>query len=97
MGFVFAIILIAVGGYLSFWANRRAFNRRNMAGVEEFKSYSDSIAKRGIEKLARIGGRILLVVGVLFLIGAFISHHTTPPTAVPAAATHTETTPAQSR
>lgn len=93
MSLVVAILMIAIGGYLSFWSNQRAFNRRNMAGVEEFKSYADSIAKRGIEKIARIGGRVLIVLGVLFLIASLMtSHNRVPPAET--SATQTDATPA---
>lgn len=41
MKIILAILFIAGGYFLRFQINKRQFNRRNAAGVEEFKSYGN--------------------------------------------------------
>ena len=73
---VFFGLLLAVLGYaLQYFVNRRAFNRRNAAGVEEFTSFEAATGARFLEGAGRKLGSILIVVGlVLAAFGFFGSH-----------------------
>jgi len=65
-------IILATGGYfLRFQINKRQFNRRNAAGVEEFKSYGNAYATQLMEKFGRYVGVFLIVIGVLFALAFF--------------------------
>ncbi|WP_217430968.1 hypothetical protein [Sphingomonas bacterium] len=56
-------MLIAAGVAGLLWCNKRAFDRRNAAGVQEFRSYGHSLGVRTLERLARLGGLILILGG----------------------------------
>lgn len=56
-------LLIAAGVAILLWTNKRAFNRRNAAGVQEFRSYGHSLGARTVERLARFGGWVLILAG----------------------------------
>lgn len=60
---VVSIILLALGCYGVYWTNKRRFDRRNMAGVEEFSSYSKAVATRGGETIVRLASWILVLFG----------------------------------
>ncbi len=63
MGLIFVGLLsAAIGGFGLFWVGRREFNRRNAAGVEEFKGYGTAITTKLFEKAVR-------GVSVFFLLG----------------------------
>lgn len=57
------VLLIAVGLALLLWTNKRAFDRRNAAGIQEFRSYGHALGARTVERLARLGGWLLILSG----------------------------------
>lgn len=69
---VVSIILLVLGGYGIYWTNKRRFERRNMAGVEEFSSYGKSVATKGGEQILRLGSWLLIVFGGLGTIAALV-------------------------
>jgi len=71
MNIIWAIIFIAGGFYLRFQINKRQFNRRNMAGVEEFKSYGSAYTTQIIEKVGRYVGFFLIIIGIFLAISFF--------------------------
>jgi hypothetical protein len=71
MTIIWAIIFIAGGFYLRFQINKRRFNRRNMAGVEEFKSYGNAYTTQMMEKLGRYVGFFLILIGIFMAISFF--------------------------
>ena len=73
---VFFGILLAVLGYaLQYFMNRRAFNRRNAAGVEEFASYEAAAGTRFLEGAGRKLGTVLIVVGLILAAFGFFGSH----------------------
>lgn len=63
------LVLAGVGGVL--FVKRRQFYRRNMAGVEEFNSFSSVLLNQGLEKIisllsiaAFLFGGLLIVIGL---------------------------------
>lgn len=73
---VFFGILLAVFGYaLQYFVNRRAFNRRNAAGVEEFASFEAATGTRLLEGAGRKLGSILIVVGLILAAFGFFGSH----------------------
>jgi len=73
MVLVLAIIFLIGGVVLRFQINKRQFNRRNAAGVEEFKSYGRAYTTQMAEKLGRLLSLLLIVVGALMLLSYFIT------------------------
>ena len=71
MSLIFAILFIAAGIYLRFQINKRQFNRRNMAGVEEFKSYGSAYTTQMMEKVGRYAGFFLIIIGIFLAISFF--------------------------
>jgi hypothetical protein len=63
---IFLAILFIIGGFLlRFQINKRQFNRRNAAGVEEFKSYGNAYSIKILEKIGRYAGLFLMIIGIL--------------------------------
>jgi hypothetical protein len=53
---IFWALVFLVGGFvLRFQINKRQFNRRNAAGVEEFNSYGNAYTTQMLEKIGRWG------------------------------------------
>jgi hypothetical protein len=65
-------ILFIIGGFLlRFQINKRQFNRRNSAGVEEFKSYGNAYTIKIMEKVGRLAGFFFIIVGIFMVITYF--------------------------
>lgn len=61
-------IVLLIGG-ISLWylINRRRFNRRNFAGLEEFSSYEKSWFVTFLERIGKLVALALVIFGCLFL------------------------------
>ena len=70
---IFGILLFVGGYFLRYTMNRRAFNRRNAAGVEEFSSYEAATGNKFMEGMGRIMGAIIMLVGAMMAITHFFS------------------------
>jgi hypothetical protein len=66
-----AILFIAGGFFLRFQINKRQFNRRNAAGVEEFKSYGNPYTVQILEKIGRYVGFFLIIIGIMMALAFF--------------------------
>ena len=62
------ILSLVIGIGIRFVINRRRFNRRNMAGVEQFSSYSSSIGNRFVEFIGRIISLAFILIGMYVII-----------------------------
>lgn len=58
-----SILMFVLGCIGAYWMNSRAFNRRNVAGVEEFKNYASSVLIRTVEKIVSIGSWLFIIAG----------------------------------
>ena len=56
-------IMLALGVGIILWTNQRAFNRRNVAGVQEFNSYGHALLIRTLELIGRLVAWLLMLVG----------------------------------
>lgn len=65
------ITLVICALYLRYWRGKRKFNRRNMAGMEGFKSYESSLLANWLEGTARLLAVILMVLGIILLLYAY--------------------------
>ena len=61
-------ILILLGATLLYFRRRNKFNRRNVAGVEEFKSFEHSVGNRVLEMAMKIIAYLLIILGLIFVI-----------------------------
>lgn len=61
-------ILILLGAALLYFRRRNRFNRRNVAGVEEFKSFEHSVGNRVLEMGMKIVAYLLFILGFIFVI-----------------------------
>jgi hypothetical protein len=66
MNLFWAIIFIGGGFLIRFQINKRQFNRRNAAGVEEFNSYGSAYTTHMLEKVGRIVGVFFIIIGILW-------------------------------
>jgi uncharacterized membrane protein len=72
---IFGILLAVLGYTLQYLMNRRAFNRRNAAGVEEFSSYESAAGTRFLEGAGRKLGSLLIIAGLIIAAVGFFGSH----------------------
>lgn len=66
------LVAIMLGVILNMWLSRRAFYRRNAAGVEEFASYSAMLGNKFIEGPVKLIAGLLVMGGIgSIVIGVF--------------------------
>ena len=65
---VIAIILIVVGLVLLYWIGKRNFNRRNLAGLQQFKDYNTALLLILLERLGNIIAVLLILAGILLYV-----------------------------
>jgi hypothetical protein len=75
MNLFWAIIFIGGGFLLRFQMNKRQFNRRNAAGVEEFTSYGSAYTTQMLEKGGRIVGVFFIIIGIFMALSFFVGSH----------------------
>ena len=63
---IYAIILLVIGLLLRYVIGKRRFNRRGVAGLQHFKSYSVAVITIAVEKVVNIIA-ILMIIGAIFL------------------------------
>ena len=69
------IIFLGFGAMGSWFVGRRRFNRRNFAGVEEFRSYVRMLLVTLLEKCAAILCWFLLLCGVSMLMVLLVTRY----------------------
>ncbi|WP_413670131.1 hypothetical protein ACEN9X_09430 [Mucilaginibacter sp. Mucisp86] len=72
--YIIGLVLIALSVYGRYWRGRRIFERRNIAGIQEFKSYNDSLKKTYFENLMHFLGVFSLVLGIIVLLFAYFGY-----------------------
>lgn len=77
MGFFIAgLIFVGLGIRALMWAGKRAFERRNAAGVEEFKSYGAAVGSTAVEAVAKTAAVLSILIGLfMFLMAAAWHSH----------------------
>jgi hypothetical protein len=68
---VLGIITSILGLGLLYWMGRRKFNRTTPFGTQGFSNYNQRLAIPFLERLGRIAGRLLLILGILFLLSYY--------------------------
>lgn len=72
MSVVWGIIFLCAGGYGVYWTGKRSFERRNVAGIEEFASYGQALGTRAIEKVVRIASWLSIALGGMATLAFFM-------------------------
>ena len=67
MALAVGIIFFIGGAFDLYWTGKRAFYRRNSAGIQEFNSYSEALVTNALESIVRIGSLIGIVLGVMMI------------------------------
>jgi len=62
-----ALALIAICLFIRYTIGRRRFNRRGVAGLQQFSSYNHFIAVTTIEKIILIAGNLCGLAGLFLL------------------------------
>jgi len=65
---ILGILLLFLGLFLRYAIGRRRFNRRSIAGVQGFKSYSYAIITLIIEKLVNALALLFILLAIILLI-----------------------------
>jgi uncharacterized membrane protein len=60
-------VLILLGAALLYFRRRNKFNRRNVAGVEEVKSFEHSVGNRVLGMGMKIVAYLLIILGLIFV------------------------------
>lgn len=66
------LIFFSVGLGGRFFIGRRKFNRRNVAGIEEYENYTSALANSAFDRITAIGSGILIIFGILMTLTFFI-------------------------
>ena len=66
------LVFLAVGLGGRFFIGRRKFHRRNVAGIEEYKSYTSALTNSVFDRIAAIASGILILLGILMSLTFFI-------------------------
>ena len=62
------ILLLLFGLLVRYIIRRRRFNRRSMAGVQGFKSYTIAVLTMTIEKLANILATLCILLAIILFL-----------------------------
>ena len=62
------IVIFVLGAAGIYWAGRRAFYRRNAAGVEAFSSYGKAVVTQTFENLIRLVSIICVGYGIFLVV-----------------------------
>lgn len=68
-GVIFIILAVIMRHFLA----RRAFYRRNDAGIEEFKNYTSAAVTHFFEKIGYLLAGILMLLGILLIIASLMT------------------------
>lgn len=64
------ILLFFLSCFGLYWVGKRAFNRRNAAGVQQFNSYGGALAANAIEGIVKIASWLGIALGfMMFCVG----------------------------
>lgn len=65
---VLGILSSVLGTGLLYWIGRRKFNRTTPFGTQGFSNYNERLAIPFLERIGKILGKLLLILGALFLL-----------------------------
>jgi len=68
------LILLAIGLFIRYRIGKRRFNRRGIAGLQQFPTYGRAVMVTALEKLILFIGNLSLLAGLLLLAVAGFNH-----------------------
>lgn len=68
------LILLVIGLFIRYQIGKRRFNRRGMAGLQQFSSYGRAVLTTLLERLILFIGNLCLLAGMLLLAVAGFNH-----------------------
>lgn len=68
-----AAITVIIGFAIRYSVARRRFNRRAMTGAQGFRSFERAWSISFGERIARLIGMVLIIVGILILISSIVN------------------------
>lgn len=75
-----AVIIILAGFVINYFINRRRFNRRNVAGLQQFSSYEKAVGTTALERLGKLIARLLILGGLFLLVLYYFASKRNNPT-----------------
>ena len=69
------LILSVIGLFIRYRIGKRRFNRRGMAGMQQFPTYRRAIVVTTLERLILFIGNLSLLAGLFLLAVAGFNHH----------------------
>ncbi len=80
--FTQGIVISLIGFLLCYFVGRRRFNRRGIGGLQHYNSYETAIVTTLFEKLVKLLGIVLLIIGLLMTINNLPSQKKVTPKAI---------------
>ena len=71
---IIAIFLIGAGLLTRYHIGRRRFNRRGIAGIQQFSSYGKAVCTLAIEKLLLFLATLCLLAGMVLSVNEILHH-----------------------
>lgn len=62
---VIGIVFFLIGCVGVYWTGKRSFERRNVAGMEEFESYGKAVGTKALEGVISLIAKVLIFLGFL--------------------------------
>ncbi|OCX54298.1 hypothetical protein BEL04_08550 [Mucilaginibacter sp. PPCGB 2223] len=72
---ILSVIFFLIGFGLRYWLGKRSFYRREITGIESFKSYNNMLFTRFWEGLIGFFSVFFIIVGIIFLLVSLVSHY----------------------
>lgn len=73
MVMIMGVVVFLASCYGLYWTGKRAFHRRNVAGIQEFGSYGGALATNALEGIIKIACRVGIVLGVAMIILSLVA------------------------
>jgi hypothetical protein len=68
------LILLAIGLFIRYRIGKRRFNRRGVAGMQQFPTYGKAVVVTALERLILFIGNLSLLAGLFLLAVAGFNH-----------------------
>lgn len=72
--FILGAILVIVGLTFRYIVGRNRFNRRGIAGQQQYSSYARGLLSTGFESLLNLLGNLMLIAGLLLMLLYWYNH-----------------------
>ena len=70
-----ALVLVVIGLFIRYHISRRRFNRRGIAGLQLFSSYTKWLITTRLESLFNFIAYLLIIAGMFIMACGWYAHH----------------------